>query len=640
MTTVDLTYVLIVAFASGIAGRLVDFSAVWFLFHPYKEYNLPLIRKLGVLPRRQKELARQVARLIEERLITRDAISEFLTSEDMTGKVRSTVREALRSVLDRDYPSVRDLLTLELGSAIDIDREIHVFSDWVGERLAEVVRRPAFRSRLANFVSEFLEARRDRPLADLLPHGTFETITGYLQGRWDRLGEDADRVARDLDAWAASLGLITEFLPWKALEVARERIKERLPAWLKMLEDLLREERTKAAIKTYVFDVLDRAATSNPNLFSVEGVLGAWRTLFPEDFARRVDSFIDETLPRLRKALEDPRNLEFMRGRVDMFFDELSTTPLGSYYQRLKPDARAEIREAVAIALRSPNIRRSIAWALDQAVTRARGTRLDEVVPGQVFRFDPVVRRQAELAEMKPETLCEFILPQVEALVRPDAMPAIVIAATAKDRDRMAALLEAELPHLEGEAYREIYLYGKRLLGETAEPVPADADWVMRAVDGVCANLGEAPAQDMLRGWIRRGVEGLLGVPIGRPNQVLREERVALVEDIAVRQIVGLLRDHSHKIAQAIDLKDMVRQRIESADPEAIENVVKRQLAKDEFNTIFLIGLLFGGFVGLVTHAIFHGAALAGTATGVGSVAAVVALGVILIGVMIRVVRV
>lgn len=618
----------------------MDFSAVWFLFHPYKEYRLPLIRKLGVLPRRQKELARQVARLIEERLITRDAISEFLTSEDMTGKVRSTVREALRSVLDRDYPSVRDLLTRELGSAIDIDREIHVFSDWVGERVAEAVGRPAFRSRLANFVSEFLVARRDRPLADILPHGTFETISGYLQGRWDRLGDDADRVAKELDAWAASLGLITNFLPWKALEIARERIKKRLPAWLKMAEELLREERTKAAVKTYVFDVLDRVVSSNPNLFSVEGLLGAWRMLFPEDFARRVDSFIDVTLPRLRKALEDPQNLEFMRGRVDMFFDELTTTPLGTYYQRLGPDVRAEIRDAIAIVLRSPNVRRSIAWALEQGVTRARGARLDEVLPAQVFEFDPVIRRQAELAEMAPDTLCEFILPLLEGLVRAEAMPAIVEAATAKDRERMASLLEAELPGLEGERYREIYLYRKRLLGEAVEPVPADADWVMRAVDGICANLGEPPAQEMLRGWIRRGVEGLLGVPIGRPSQVLREQRVALVEDIAVRQIAGLLRDHSHRIAQAIDLKDMVRRRIEAADPEAIENVVKRQLARDEFNTIFLIGLLFGGVVGLLTHALFHGAALAGAAAGIGGTAGVVALGVILIAVMIKVVRV
>ncbi len=640
MTSVDLTYILIVAFASGIAGRLVDFSAVWFLFHPYKKYNLPLIRKLGVLPRRQKELAKQVARLIEERLITKDAITEFLTSEQMAEKVRTTVREALRSVTEREYPSVRDLLTRELGSAIDIDREIHVFSDWVGERMAEVVSRPAFRSRVANFMSEFLEARRDRPLADILPAGTFETIIGYLEGRWDHLGADADEVAKKLDAWAASLGLITDFLPWKALEVTRERVKERLPAWLKMLEDLLREERSKAAVKTYVFDVLDRAAASNPNLFTVEGLLGAWRQLFPDDFSRRVDLFIDETVPRLRKALEDPQNLEFMRGRVDMWFDELTTTPLGDYYRRLKPDARAELREAIATMLRSPNLRRSLVWALEQTVNRARQARLDEVVPADLFRYDPVARRQAELAEMEPATLCEFILPQLDGLLGADAMPPVVEAATAKDQVRMAALLEAELPRLEGEAYREVYLYHKRLLGDPTEPVQAQADWVMRAVDGICANLGETPAQDLLRTWTRRGVEGLLGVPIGSPGKLLRADRVALVEDIAVRQIVILLRDHSHRIAQTIDLKDMVRQRIEAADPEVIENVVKKQLARDEFNTIFLLGLMFGGFVGLVMTAVFHGAAAAGIWAGVGSWVGVLVLGVILVGVMIKVVRV
>ncbi len=634
MTQSELTYLLIVVFASGIAGRLVDFSAVWFLFHPYKKYNFPLIRKLGVLPRRQKELAKQVARLIEERLITHQRISEFIGSEEMAGKVRDTVRDALRSVVEAEYPSVRDLLTRELGSALDIDREIHVFSDWAGERVAEAVARPAFRSRVANFMSDFLAARRDRSLESLLPRGSFETISGYLEGRWNKLADNAGEVAAQLDSWAASLGLVTDFVPRHALDVARERIKERLPAWFKMLEDLLREEQTKAAVKTYLFDVIDRLAATNPNIFTVEGFLGAWRTLFPEDFAKRVDVFIDETLPRLRRALEDPQNLEFIRSRVDLWFEELERTPLGHYYLRLKSDARAEIRDAVAIALRSPNVRRSVQWVVGQVVGRARSARLGEVIPAEVFAFDPIGRRLGELESLPPETLCEVILPQLEALLPPAAMAPLIESATAKDRLRMAELLEVALEGLTGEAYREVHLYRQRLLGEPPSPRAADSDWVQRAVDSVCANLAEEPAQELIRAWTRRGVEGLLGIPIGRPAAALRKERLVLVEEIAVRQVVNLLRDHSHRIAQAIDLKEMARKGVEAADPRSIEDVVKRQLARDEFNTIFMIGLLFGGLVGLVMTAIFHGAAV------LGGWGAVLALGVTLIAVMLRVVRV
>ncbi|MBM3268242.1 MAG: DUF445 family protein [Candidatus Sericytochromatia bacterium] len=634
MTEEQLTYLLIVVFAAGIAGRLVDFSAVWFLFHPYKEYNIPLLRKLGVLPRRQKELARQVARLIEERLITRQRIGEFISSDEMAGKVRATVRDALRSVVEADYPSVRDLLSRELGSAVDIDREIHVFADWVGERVADLVGRPAFRSRVANFMSEFLASRRDRALETLLPRGTFEAISGYLEGRWDKLSAEADEAAAQLDAWAASLGLVTDYVPQQALDVTRARIKERLPAWFKMLEDLLREEQTKAAVKTYLFDVLDRLAASNPNVFTVEGFLGAWRTLFPDDFARRVDVFIDETLPRLRRALEDPQNLEFIRQRVDLWFEELARTPLGHYYLRLKPDARAELRGAVAMALRSPNVRRTVHWLVGQVVGRARGARLGEVVPAEVFAYDPVLRRLGELDGLAPEVVGELILPQLELLLDPARLPEVVEAATAKDTARLATLLEAGLPGLQGDAYREVHLYRSRLLGEAPAPQVGGADWVQRAVDSVCANLAEEPAQDLIRAWTRRGVELLLGIPVGRPAAALREERIVLVEEIAVRQIVALLRDHSHRIAQAIDLKEMARKGVEAADPRNIEDVVKRQLARDEFNTIFLIGLLFGGVVGLVMTGIFHGAAL------LGGWVAVLALGVTLIAVMLRVVRV
>ncbi|MBI6547016.1 MAG: DUF445 family protein, partial [Cyanobacteria bacterium NC_groundwater_1444_Ag_S-0.65um_54_12] len=161
MSIAVITSLLIVALSSAIAGRLVDFSAVWFLFHPYRKINLPLLRELGVLPRRQAALADQVAKLIEERLITREAISEFLTSEEVASKVRGTVEETLRKASDTSYPSVRDLLTRELGSAVDIDREIRIFAEWVGEALASLVSSVAFRSHLANLVSEILEARRN-----------------------------------------------------------------------------------------------------------------------------------------------------------------------------------------------------------------------------------------------------------------------------------------------------------------------------------------------------------------------------------------------------------------------------------------------------------------------------------------------
>lgn len=629
-----LSSIVVVAFASAIAGRLVDFSAVWFLFHPYRQLNIPLIRKLGVLPRRQKELALQVARLIEERLITREAISRYLGSDDISDRVRSTVQDALRAIAETEHPSVRDLLTRELGSALDIDREIRVFADWVGERVGDLVQRPVFRSRVANLISDFLEGQRSRPLGELLPPGTLEAIASYLAGRWDAIALDADAAARKLDSWASTLGFITDFVPTEAIDIARKRIRDRLPYWLILLEELLREEKTKTAIKTYLFDVIDRLAASSPNLFSVEGLLGAWRTLFPEDFSRRLDALVDETLPRVRKALEDPQNLEFLRCRVDLWFEELTGSPLGSFYLRLNPGARGELRELVGIALRSPSVRRTVIWAIDQALAKTRQTQLDQVVPSELFEFDPVARRQGEIAQLAPEALCEFILPQIECLLGPSAMQPFVEAATSHDRHRMAQLLEACLPRLKGDSYREVQLYRLRLLDEALQPVNHDRDWVLRAVDNASTMLGEAPAQDLIRSWTTRGIEGLLGIPIGAPASVLRAERIAMVEDIAVRQIVGLLRDHSYRIAQAIDLKDMIRERIEAADPAAIENVVKRQLARDEFNTIFLIGLLFGGVVGLVVTGLFHGvAALWG-------LPAVLVVGIVLVAVMLWVVRV
>ncbi|MBU6430419.1 MAG: DUF445 family protein, partial [Cyanobacteria bacterium REEB65] len=222
--TVATTGILVTAFASAIAGRLVDFSAVWFLFHPYKKINLPLIRELGVLPRRQEALADQVAHLIEDRLITREAISEFLRSEAMADKVRLTVRDALREAADREYPSVRDLLNAQLGSAEPIDREIRAFAGWIGEQSALLLRRPAFQVRLANLVNEVLEQQRRRPVEQILPPGVFTAIQGFLISRWDALAADAPAAAQNLDGWLAGLGPAPGIIGQPALDWARSRI--------------------------------------------------------------------------------------------------------------------------------------------------------------------------------------------------------------------------------------------------------------------------------------------------------------------------------------------------------------------------------------------------------------------------------
>lgn len=634
VSTDIVTAVLVTAFASAIAGRLVDFSAVWFLFHPYRKIDLPLIRELGVLPRRQEALADQVANLIEERLITREGISAYLTSETVAAKVRQTVREAVRQAADRPYPSIRDLLAAELGSAEQVDREIRVLADWAGEKIATLLRQPAFQSRMANLTSEVLEQRRRWPLEDLLPPGLFEAIDQYLTTRWDALASDAPAIAAQLDGHLAELGPITEFLPQATLDWARSRIKERLPDWLATAEELLQEPQVKAALKTYVLDILERIAASNPSLFTFEGLLGAWRQLFPDDFSRRLEGFIDVTIPKLRKALEDPGTHAFIAARVDMAVDEISTTPLGTYYRRLPERARREVQETLAVALSSPNVRRSVKWVLDRILARARTARLEEILPAEVFRHDPIARRVAELADLDRAVLPEYLLSQIERILPAERMGPIVEAASAKLGPQMADLLDREAASLDTAQRREFDLYGRLLRGEAIQPVESESDWVARAIRTLADSLTEEPAHGTLKGWFERGVGRLLAIPIGVPRELVGEDRLAQVEDIAVGQILALLSNHSHTIAQAIDLKDMIRDRIGAADPRAIEEVVKGRLAKREFNTIFLIGLLFGGVVGLLATALFHWIGLWG------SWPAVLTAGLAIILLMLRIVRV
>ncbi|MEB3236579.1 MAG: DUF445 family protein [Candidatus Sericytochromatia bacterium] len=635
----DLTEVLVVVFASAIAGRLVDFSAVWFLFHPYRKVNLPLIRELGVLPRRQEALADQVALLIEERLITRERISAYLESGEIATKVQGSVRAILHDVLTTPHPSVRDMLQRHLGEAVDVDAEIAMLSERAAEALAGLLARPGFRARLTNLAEDLLRQWGPRTLDESLPPDLADRIIHHLSGRFVEWTDNADGEARRLDAWLASLGPLPDLVPQETLDLIQERLKDRLPDLARILEDVLQEPRVKAFLRTYLVEVVDRLVATSPNLFSVEGLLGAWRQLFPEDFAKRLDQFVDDTLPRLRKALENPDTLAFVRARIDRAFAEARVTPVGAWYGRLGDRGRAELVTAVATLLRSP-IALAVATELARlGVQRLLATPIERFLPASWREADPVGRRLAELEEVPIEDWPEVLLPRLqELLTGQELTDGLLAAATNGDGRSLAAWLRAHVPE-ETDAGRECAAYAAALETGTNRP-EGHATPLRVAVDRACAMAAEPAAQATLRRWVARGIEALAGLPVGRPADWLDEARAERLESLLVTQVQGLLRSQAHRVAETLDFKDMVRAGIMRAEPAAIEDVVKRRLARREFNTIFLIGLIFGGGVGLAATLLFRQVAVWSVSLGWSGAAGVAAAGVGMVLVMLRFVRV
>ncbi|MEB3300015.1 MAG: DUF445 family protein [Candidatus Sericytochromatia bacterium] len=635
----SLTEILVVVFASAIAGRLVDFSAVWFLFHPYRRINLPLIRELGVLPRRQEALADQVALLIEERLITRERLSAYLESGDVSRKVETTVRDILREVLQGEHPSARDLLQHHLGAAADVDAEIVMLAEKASEGLAGLLARPSFRARLANLAEDLLAQWGPRALDATLPPDLADRLVQHLSGRFSDWTGDAEGEARRLDAWLAGLGPLPELVPQQTVDLIQQRLKDRLPDLARILEDVLREPRVKAFLKTYLLDVIDRLVATSPNLFSVEGLLGAWRQLFPEDFSKRLDQFVDETLPRLRRALEDPDTLTFVRDRIDRAFAEMRVTPVGAWYGRLGARGREELIQGIATVLRSP-IALSLATELARlGVHRLLATPIERFLPRSWREADPVGRRLAELDELPLASWPEILLPRLQELhPAGGAAPELVTAATAGSPARLASWLR-ENPPRDPEMTAEVLAYAAALeAGAVAGAWPRTP--LRHAVDRACDLTAEPLARETLQRWVARGLEALMGLPIGRPAEWLGEERTDRLELLLATQVKSLIRAQAHRVAETLDFKDMVRTGIMRAEPAAIEDVVKRRLARREFNTIFLIGLLFGGVAGLTATLFFRKIAELSPLVGLPDLVGVVAAGVGMVLLMLRFVRV
>ncbi|ADG82728.1 hypothetical protein Tfer_1067 [Thermincola ferriacetica] len=152
---------------SALIGWITNVLAIKMLFWPYKPVKIPLTNWVfqGVIPKRQKEMAKNLGEIIEGQLLcVEDVLAQF-SSHRVTANFEKSAKEIIKSRIMQKIPnflpiSIRHLL----GQAAEeiLDREMPKIIDRVMDKMAEHLREdlhvaPIVEEKVNNFNLQELE---------------------------------------------------------------------------------------------------------------------------------------------------------------------------------------------------------------------------------------------------------------------------------------------------------------------------------------------------------------------------------------------------------------------------------------------------------------------------------------------------
>lgn len=468
----------------------------------------------------------------------------------------------------------------ELAESIGLAVGEHLVTE---EAIATRFADPEVRAKLNGVVHSYLQELLSRELGDIN-----SLIPDQFQEEWvEFLASLKGRIA----GWLSEL-LQGEELEELLREQVRGRVKEALS---RPIEEFLPEE------------LLDGLSAQLGDLFA--------RLVEDERFARRVREFLD--------------------GRIDSFLQD--DRPLKSYIpERLREAAYAKLKELLPGVLD-----RLIAVLEDERVQKRIKLHLYELVDrllSEQFREDSLWDQMKlgllETFVISPEELklridrgVEELAPRVAELVRnPDVRRRIYCSLTGA----LDGLLERRLSEFtidEGALARVKEGLGKAVIGlarsgelrerliQAAEegiaklrtrsvrellPDLVEQDQLSdRLAEQLLKILRDKPTLATLSRFLYEKLDELLHRPIGRLCDYIPEEIVAKGERAAAEQLRKVLQRETPKIVAAIDIRGLVREKVEEFSTEEVERLVVG-VTGDQLKAITWFGAVLGFLIGLI----------------------------------------
>lgn len=101
----------VIPFISAVIGYVTNYIAIKMLFYPRRPINLRLFTIQGIFPKRKTLLARRMAKLVAEELLSMDQLKEEIDRQATQGEIREAIEEEVEKYLKEKISSLNPLIS-------------------------------------------------------------------------------------------------------------------------------------------------------------------------------------------------------------------------------------------------------------------------------------------------------------------------------------------------------------------------------------------------------------------------------------------------------------------------------------------------------------------------------------------------
>ena len=477
-------------------------------------------------------------------------------------------------------PRKRAELAASIGQAVGE----HLLTE---EAIAARFEDEGVKAKLAELVHNCVQGLLTRELADLdslIPEGFRDEWEKFIAGLKGRIAGWVDSFLEDerlegllREQVRAKVG---ELLARPLGELLPDEVLDGLPAQLdRLLERVVEDERFERRVHELVDERLDSLLREGRPLGSYlppglrEALYAKLEELLPEILDRLVAILEDERV-RLRIKVhlyELVGRLLSERFREDSLWDQVKLTLIETFVispEELKERLDRGVEELapqVAELVRSPEVRRRVHRALARSLDGLLGRRLTELgLDGGAL-----------------ERVKEKVAGVLLGLARSEEL-----------REQLLRGVEEGLAGLRARPLREV-------LGAGAAVEEKGRTLADKLTEQILGFLRGRSAREALSRFLEAKLDELLRRPLGRLGDRLPRELVEGGEELAAEHLRRLLQRETPRIVAALDIKGLVREKVEEFSTEEVERLIVG-VTGDQLKAITWFGAVLGFLIGLV----------------------------------------
>lgn len=400
---------LLLPIIAAIIGYFTNWVAIKMLFRPLEEkrifgFRIPFTP--GLIPRKRKEIAKNIGETISANLVTSEGISRRLNSDSVRAKIDMAIYERLGSLLEKEWPSLEETIPERFRSEWEelVSRGEEKLAGWIkdfleSERAEEIVR---------TLLRDFMDDVGERRLEEVLGEEEKDVITEIVRKAVVNFTEKEGLEEEIEEYWRLKIDEILDkekeigsYLPQEVRQVVYRELGKWMPDLVARASGFLQDPRIRKRIKMYLFDLIDDLVEEEFDEDSVwaQLKLGVLETfvMSVDKMKMKVDEAVDEGMPKLAEIMEREEVKEQIKESFVDYVEDVLEKDLSDFEP--SPEGRKKLCESLTELtvsfLRSESAREAFVGRVGNVLDSIGDRRVDDLL--EVSEKSSLARRLSEV---------------------------------------------------------------------------------------------------------------------------------------------------------------------------------------------------------------------------------------------------